>query len=182
MQIDGTVDAKDIYVTEGKYTFTQMEGTTGGIRANSMTINGADTSVTIENANTIGTTNLKGGTLVLSGTTATTGGNVVLGGGLLKYDGSTLDISSKVSLADGYNAPVKIEVTENTNVTWTKAEWDVDNSGVKALFEKGIIKSGAGTMNVDWNYGTSNESHAGDIVVEQGILNFTGTNVTRPSK
>ena len=55
MQIDGTVDAKDIYVTEGKYTFTQMEGTTGGIRANSMTINGADTSVTIENANTIGT-------------------------------------------------------------------------------------------------------------------------------
>ena len=180
VQIDGGVEAKDIYVTEGEYIFTQKEGTTGGITANSMTIRGDSTSVTIENANTIGTTNLKGGTLVLSGTTATTGGAIVLGGGLLKYDGYTgADISSQVSMAEGYTGPVKIEVVDNTStadvvesVTWTKAAAGTANGGVDSILAKGIVKTGTGNMTMTFQYTGDNtaNTYAGSIDVQGGTL------------
>ena len=178
VEIDGAVAAKDIYVTGGGYTFTQKEGTTGGITADSMTIRGDSTSVTVENTNTIAATNLKGGTLVLSGE-GTTGGNIVLGGGLLKYDGYTgTDVSSKVSLADNYTGPVKIEVVDDTSstevesVTWTKAAAGTANGGVDAILANGIVKTGAGNMTMTFQYTGNNtaNTYAGAIDVQGGTL------------
>ncbi len=186
--IDGDVKADTITITAGEYSFEQKTDTSDSITASSLSISGAETSVTFKNSNTIAETQLKNGELVFSGA-GSTGGNIVLGGGLLKFDSYTgEDISSKVSLATDYTGKVKIEVVDDANttdvvesVTWEKAAWNGANSGVTAIFERGIEKSGDGTFNINWQYGSSDEAHTGAIVVKEGTLNMTGTKAGSPS-
>ena len=193
--INGDVKADTITITAGEYSFEQKTNTSDSITASSLTISGADTVVALATDNSIDVTNLNGGVLELKkgGDLAgadTTSGAIVIGGngGVLKFNGFTDDISSKVSLATDYTGKVKIEVVDDADttdvvesVTWEKAVWDGANSGVTAIFEKGIEKSGDGTFNINWQYGSSNEVHSGAIVVNEGILNMTGTCVGNPS-
>ena len=190
VQIDGAVAAKDIAVTGGTYTFTSKNNAaTDKITATSLTIEGANTSLAIENTNAITTTNLNEGELVLKGT-GTTGGNVVLGGnrGLIKYNGSTENLGTKLSLATGYTGPVRVEIVGDADdiVTWGDHEtFRSALPGVIAVLGNGIElnvdadATSAGTMHVKAKI-SGEKTENGAIKVGAGKLVYSiyGENIT----
>lgn len=178
LAIDGTVTPNSINIKGGDHTFTQLEGTTGGIQlqaGSTLQISRqASLNLALDNPNLGGKVDLMG-KLTLSSENALGNSSLLLNGGTLAYaDAITTDLSAQTSLADDYTGPVRISVDAADNtVTWAKPAAATANSGVSAILSNGLVKSGAGTFNLDWEYDTSIVS--GAMSVEEGTLNLNAT-------
>ena len=178
LAINGTVTPNSINVKGGDHTFTQLAGTTGGIQLQADSTlqisRQASLNLALDNPNLSGKVDLMG-KLILSSENALGNGSLLVNGGTIAYaDTIATDISAQTSLADGYSGQVRISVDSADNtVTWAKPSATTNNSGVSAILDNGLVKSGAGTFNLDWEYDTS--IVAGAMNVEEGTLNLNAT-------
>lgn len=183
--IQGTVTPGNIEMNGGEYTFT-ADAQGGSIElpdAGTLKIGPAATlHMAMDNASLGGQTNLQG-RLVLESANALGDSELQFNGGTLVYSklpagasGQTLsftDLSAQSTLAEGYKGAVKIEVTDADNaITWNASGTALaNNSGVSAVLNSGLVKSGAGQLDIIWQ-AAENDTYAGAISVQGGTLRY----------
>ena len=181
--VSGVVTPAKVAISGGEYTFVadseggSIELGEGGVLS---IASAAHVTMAMGNANLGGTTQLAG-TLVLESAAALGDTALEFNGGTLIYgtltdgDGNkthiTTDLSAQASLADDYTGTVNIEVTDGENaVTWNAGGTALaDNSGVSAVLNSGIVKTGDGQLDIIWKAG-DNDTYAGAISVQDGTL------------
>ncbi len=185
--VSGEVTPGNIEVSGGEYTFVgEDDNASIKLGADGKLVIGvaATLNMAMDNDELGGTTDLKG-KLVLQSDNAMGDSALQFNGGTLVYDTLTddegnkthitTDLSKQSSLAADYEGPIKIEVTDADNtVTWNKATWNEVNPGVDAILNAGIEKTGEGTMNVTYKFGSST-SYAGTFDVQEGTVNMVGS-------
>lgn len=165
-----------ITVSSGEYTFVQgaaADENTRGFTASSLTIEGESTvlNLNLANAGFTGVTNLNGGKLVLGDADALgSTSSVNFNGGTLSYaDGIDKDLSAVL----GGTGVVKVEVQGAGHaVTWGDKNDTTKNGNITAALgdNRGITKSGEGTLTMWYNHGGSARSYTGALSVTGGTL------------
>ncbi len=167
--VDGTVSPSGVVINNGTYHFEQKAGTTGGIATESMILRrNADVTLDLENRSLAGTVSLEDASrLTIANDHALGTSSIQFNGGTLSYaGGTTTDISARISTES--TGVVKVEVQgSGDRVNWA------DVTGVGTALDKGITKTGAGTLSLS---GTG--SHAGVLTVSEGSLVLSGNNYT----
>ena len=185
--VSGQVTPGNIEVSGGEYTFVgEDDNASIKLGADGKLVIGvaATVNMAMDNDELGGTTDLKG-KLVLQSDNAIGNSALQFNGGTLVYDTLTddegnkthitTDLSKQSSLSADYEGPIKIEVTDADNtVTWNKATWNEVNPGVDAILNSGIEKTGEGTMNVTYKFG-STTPYAGTFDVQEGTVNMVGS-------
>ncbi len=157
------VTPANISVLGGQYTFISESADSAGIVCSgTLTVSGDSTvlNLNLENAGLTGRVELLGGTLVLGAENALGSAALYFYGGQLQYgNGVTTDVSSQV-YADAA-IPAGVDTNGNDVV------WNV-NSGVQRILQAGIIKSGAGELQLNWT--ASGDAYGGGIEIREGTL------------
>ena len=170
------VTPNSITVRSGEYTFVQgtaADENARGFTATSLTIEGENTVLDLDlaNAGFTGQTNLNGGKLILSNADALGSTTAVnFNGGTLSYaEGISTDLSSVV----GGTGVVSVEVQgAGHSIDWGDKTDTTRNGNITAALgtNRGISKSGEGTLTVWYNHGASARAYAGSLSVTEGTL------------
>ena len=175
VKLDGGVQASEVYVDSGSFTFTSKEGEGGSLTTDKLTVGGKGEEASLELDASLGgegtVVDLREQGSLTVGENGSLGENakVQFNGGTLNLtsDSSTDDIASKV---DAENSSDKVKVKVESEVTGKS--WNSDDElsgGVKLALEKGIEKSGEGDFTLSWQ-DDGTDGHGGNITVENGTL------------
>lgn len=155
-----------VSIIGGEYTFTAASTSSAGIESSGgLTISGDSTLVQMNLGNTglTGPVVLQGGTLVMGAENALGTGGLYFNGGTLRYgSGLNPDLSARVQA--GSTSQVRVDTNGNT-VSWNSA------TGVPQSLQLGIVKSGAGSLQLTW--AGSGETYTGALEVQQGTLSLS---------
>ena len=155
-----------IRVTGGEYTFAGVTPSSVGIvSGGQLSVSGDATVLKLGMANPSfsGSTVLLDGVVELGAENALGTSSLFFNGGQLRYgDGVSQDVSAQVQSSSV--AQVRIDTNGNT-ISWA------DVNGVKHTLSCGVEKDGAGELSLNWS--ASNDTHAGDLWVNEGTLRIT---------
>ena len=155
-----------ISVVGGEYTFAAASAASPGIVSNGTLRISGDTTVlhlNLDNASFTGGVSLEGGVLQLGAEQALGEASLYFNGGTLRYGaGLSVDVSSRLNA--GSLSAVRVDTNGNT-VTWAAAD------GVPLVLSRGVEKSGAGTLQLNW--ASSGQVYSGGISVSDGALNIS---------